>query len=405
MNRGLIEAVKVVDKVVSQGAYLSIAIEGVTEEDKKLATFLSYGVMDNYYSLIFKIRSLVRKMPTGKTLSVLLVGVYALENSAIPPYAVVNECVDIAKRVGDSKSAGFVNAVLKKASRGEITPDLTKEEQLEAEFNIPYWLIERLKKEYPKAWKKQLTKKSALHVRLRRGEKEEIIKDSIIKRTKTGYFVENTDQVKDGFEKGLLTYQGLYSTYAVLALSEISGLKVLDLCSAPGGKAVYMAERGAFVTANDIYPHRVELIKNYARRMRVSLKTTTTDATVLNPDFIDQFDCVLVDAPCSGLGVLSRRKDIILHRNNGDIKNLSRLQSQILSNAAKYLTKGGILVYSTCTVMHEENRDVTAKFLAENKDFVRDKIDFLDFDNNGEVQFIKTDEYSDGFFISRFRKR
>ncbi len=405
MNRGLIEAVKVVDKVVSDGAYLSIAIGGVTEEDKKLAAFLAYGVMDEYYTLSYRLRSVVRKMPSGKILATLLVGLYALDKSAIPSYAVVNECVDIAKRVSGNKEAGFVNAVLKKASRGDYKVVLTEQEKLESEFNIPYWLIERLKKEYPKAWKKQLNKESALHVRLRKGVNADVIKNSVIKRTKTGFFVEQTDEVRDAFDKGLLTYQGLYSTYAVKALGGIAGLKVLDLCAAPGGKAVYAAENNAFVTANDLYPHRAELIKSYADRMKVRLTTTVGDATVFNPDWQDSFDAVLVDAPCSGLGVLARRKDMILHRDNGDIKNLARIQSAILDNAARYLVPGGTLVYSTCTVTREENRDVVSDFLYRNKDFSRSKIDFLDFDNNGEVQFIKTDRFSDGFFISRLIKK
>ena len=405
MNRGLIEAVKVVDRVVSDGAYLSIAIGGVTEEDKKLAAFLSYGVMDEYYTLSYRLRSMVRKMPTGKILATLLVGLYTLDKSAIPPYAVVNECIDIAKRVSGNKEAGFVNAVLKKAAKGTPDVQLNDKEKLESEFNIPYWLVERLKKEYPKAWKKQLNKESALHVRLRRGVGEEIIKDSIIKRTKTGFFVEQTDEVKDAFDRGLLTYQGLYSTYAVLAMGDIAGLKVLDLCAAPGGKAVYAAERGAFVTACDLYPHRAELIHSYADRMKVRINTEVSDATVFNPEMENAFDVVIADVPCSGLGVLARRKDMILHRDNGDIKNLARIQTKILDNASRYLVSGGTLIYSTCTVTREENRDVVSDFLHKHKDFSRSKIDFLDFDNNGEVQFIKTDRFSDGFFVSRLIKK
>ncbi|MGN1042809.1 MAG: SAM-dependent methyltransferase, partial [Christensenellales bacterium] len=174
--------------------------------------------------------------------------------------------------------------------------------------------------------------------------------------------------------------------------------KVLDVCAAPGGKSVYMAIKGLDVTSCDLYPHRVELINAYAKRMRVNLDARIADATELCPEYIDSFDAVLADVPCSGLGVLNRRKDVVINRTYDDIKALSVLQRKILDNVSRYVVKGGVLVYSTCTVFRMENDDVIEDFLSKHKDFSLSRID-LPYDNEGSIQFLPDGKGMEGFFI------
>ncbi len=405
-NTAYVQAIKTVDKVLNTGAYVSIALGDVKEDVRKSASPIVYGVLENYYSITYTLRALCEKAPKGTLKAVLYTALYALSGSDIPAYAVVNESVEYAKMAVGDKQAKFVNAVLNRAVKKDYQLELTKDEELEATYNMPIWMIKKLSKQYPKAYKKMLTKDRALHIRLKRGTDIDKLKGvKVLKATRVGFYVEPSPIVEELFDNGELTYQSPYSALAVLALGDVYKRKVLDMCAAPGGKAVFIAERGGICTAQDIHPHRVRLIDKYAKRMGVDIETKVADGTVDNKDYYGKFDCVLVDAPCTGLGVIGKRQDSVLRKDNGDVKALSKLQGVLLDRAANYVKSGGVLVYSTCTVLKEENTDVVAQFLGRHKDFKRSAMDCVDFANNGEVQFIKTDRFSEGFFIARMIRK
>jgi 16S rRNA (cytosine967-C5)-methyltransferase len=223
-------------------------------------------------------------------------------------------------------------------------------------------------------------------------------------KTLTGYYVKVTPEIKKSYNEGKLTFQSYTSTLAVLAMGEVAGRKVLDLCAAPGGKSLFLAERGATVTACEIHPHRAELIKAYAKRMKVGLDVKVCDGINPPKEFWGAYDAALVDAPCSGLGVLGKKKDIALNRKGGDIKELAEIQNKLLSAAAKCVKAGGVLVYSTCTILKEENGLVVKRFLDENKDFEPEEIP-LPYNNKGELQFLPDGKGTDGFYIARMRKK
>ena len=147
----------------------------------------------------------------------------------------------------------------------------------------------------------------------------------------------------------------------------------------------------------------VELIKKYAKRMGVTLNAIVADATIKKKTFVNAFDVVLADVPCSGLGVLAKRRDIIFNREEKDIEELVKLQEKILENASSYVKKDGVLVYSTCTVLKKENQDVIARFLQKHSEFKKEKIE-LGFENDGEIQFLPDGKGLDGFYIVRLRK-
>ena len=164
----------------------------------------------------------------------------------------------------------------------------------------------------------------------------------------------------------------------------------------------------AEIVACDIHPHRTDLIEKYAARMGVkNIKVFLNDATVFNREFEDAFDCVLCDAPCSGFGVLSSKPDIKLFRKESDVEELAALQSKILGVAARYVKRGGSLVYSTCTVFKRENDDVVNDFLLENKNFAAEKIDLPVDTACGREKFARFFPFRDGFdgfFIARLKR-
>ena len=199
------------------------------------------------------------------------------------------------------------------------------------------------------------------------------------------------------------------SAFAAESIAKVAarGAKILDCCAAPGGKSVYLAERGYDVTACDIYPHRVELIDSYAHRMKAKVNSVLADATVNNKEWESKFDVVYADVPCSGMGVINRRKDVVLNKTYDDILSLVELQKKIINNVAKYVRSGGLLVYSTCTVFSMENGKVIEDFLAKNTDFSPEKIkteqNYL-IDNVGGIQFLPDGKGTEGFYLCHLKR-
>ena len=206
------------------------------------------------------------------------------------------------------------------------------------------------------------------------------------------------------FNSGWITFQAVSSMKAVYALGIKGKSKILDLCSAPGGKAVLMGELSpeSEIIACDLHKHRVDLIDKYAKRMEVdNVVPTLNDATKFRKDWENKFDYVLVDAPCSCFGTYKKHPDVFLNREYKHSVELSKLQKTILENAIKYTKKGGIIVYSTCTLFDVENIDVVRSIL--------DKAELVNFDCDGlpnDKAYIRLlpDDGSDGFFIARLRK-
>ena len=208
---------------------------------------------------------------------------------------------------------------------------------------------------------------------------------------------------KSLFAEGIVTYQSSSSVLAVDALAPGGKCEVLDLCSAPGGKAVYASELApaSLVTACDIHPHRIELVKKYAARMKAdNVHPVLSDATVFEPRFEGRFDFVMADVPCSCFGTFRKHPDVFLQRGEDEIKKLAAVQRRIADNAVRYLKDGGVLVYSTCTLFAEEN-EKNAGYIAS-LGLTPEKLP-VPFDNDGTLRLLPRGEW-DGFFIARFRK-
>lgn len=424
MRKHIDSAYKILSKVYQDGTYSNMAFLGERVSD--MSTRLVYGTLEENVKIDYILSQLIEKKPQKSVLTLLKIGTYALLNlSDVPKFAIVSECVEVAKSNGKGGASGFINAVLKKVADGKYSlPKESDENYLSVTYSKPQWFCDKLEKQYGKEVARIIlsAKSTTLeHIRINSRMATESDVEFLLKKNKTdfkksdvgGYIVKANDAVRHMFDKGLVTFQSPSSILAVKALGVTDGAQILDICSAPGGKAVYMSELCPHgkVVACDLYPHRVVLIQKYKNRMHTpNVKAVQADACVLNEEWKDAFDFVLCDAPCSCLGTFKKHPDVFLNKDESCISELATTQRQILENAAKYLKVGGAMVYSTCTLFKEENENVVHDFLEKNVDFVLEHISGLEkidggkyLDNKGMIQILPHDEY-DGFFIAKIRR-
>lgn len=424
MRKHIDSAYKILSKVYQDGTYSNMAFLGERVSD--MSTRLVYGTLEENVKIDYILSQLIEKKPQKSVITLLKIGTYALLNlSDVPKFAIVSECVEVAKSNGKSGASGFINAVLKKVADGKYSlPKESDENYLSVTYSKPQWFCDKLEKQYGKEVARIIlsAKSTTLeHIRINSRMATESDVEFLLKKNKTyfkksdvgGYIVKANDTVRHMFDKGLVTFQSPSSILTVKALGVTDGAQILDICSAPGGKAVYMSELCPHgkVVACDLYPHRVALIQKYKNRMHTpNVKAVQADACVLNEEWKDAFDFVLCDAPCSCLGTFKKHPDVFLNKDERCISELATTQRQILENAAKYLKVGGAMVYSTCTLFEEENENVVHDFLEKNVDFVLEHISGLEkidggkyLDNKGMIQILPHDEY-DGFFIAKIRR-
>lgn len=398
--------------------------------DAALATRLCYGVLQNRQKLDFYLRQLL----TGKlrdlhpvVRDILHLGLYQLyEMDKIPDSAAVNESVTLTKKYQKNpKAASLVNGVLRNAvrSRDELKEPVSYADR----YSHPEELILLLKKNLPKGTLEPMLKannaspETTVQVNTLRTTAEDLINileaqhvsakphgwmENCLVLSGTG----NLEQLP-AFRQGLFYVQDPAAKLSVLcAQLPKEGAKVLDCCSAPGGKsfAAAMAMRGlGEITSCDVHPHKVALIENGAARLGLTnITARCQNATELVPEWEGQMDCVIADVPCSGLGIIRKKPDI-RYKDLEEMKALPQLQLAILSNQAHYVKTGGVLLYSTCTVLKAENEDVVASFLKDHPDFVREKLTLPEvFPENetGMLTLIPGQYDTDGFFICRLRR-
>lgn len=422
MNNAFLKSFQTLQQVYAERAFSSLALNktllSCRKQDKALITKIVYGVLDNDIKLEWIISRYVSKMPKGDVLLYLKIGTYCLAELNMPIYAVVNDVAELSKLSEDRRIVGFVNAVLKKISQTIKTFDDYPEdkwERLSVMYSYPLWALKKLVKDYGEQEATQIishaqdnrtTVRFSLPV-----SAEQIAQKYGVDVCETvfedAYFVKGNMPV-DGNE---YTVQSLSS----MAISRIcanllpENASVLDSCSAPGGKSVYIKQlrQDANITSCDVHAHRVQLVKSYASRMGVQLNCVCLDMTQFCADWQNSFDLVLCDVPCSGFGVLDNRPDIKLFRENKDISDLMKLQYAILSNCSRYVKKGGYLVYSTCTLFDNENGQNIRKFFKEHSDFTYGNIVLPQFplcNGANYYQFLPHRDKTQGFFVAVLKR-
>ena len=387
-------AVKALLKINTDSAYSNITLNSLFSEsdaspmDKALATALVYGVLDRKITIDYVLSKFL-KTPLKKvapfTKEVLRTAVYQIMfMDKIPDSAAVDEAVKLVKASKESRNSGFVNAVLRNILRAEtLLPQGDSLEDLSIIYSCPKEIIESFINDYGLDNAKRLLEESlksadiTVRVNTVKTNVEDFEKEIGIDTLKTD--IEGGLILKSGidvgknkhYNDGLFYVQDLASQKAVSVLNPTADSRVLDMCAAPGGKsftmALLMQNKGEIVSC-DLYPQRVELIEKSAKRLGLSIiKTKVSDATVYD-EGLGEFDYILCDAPCSGLGVIRRKPDI-KYKAFEEFDSLCEIQLKILKNAVKYLKKGGKLLYSTCTLRKKENEDIVNAFLSENKNF------------------------------------
>ncbi len=400
--------------------------------DAALAARLCYGVLQNRNKLDFYLKQLL----TGKIRDlhpvvhdILHLGLYQIyEMDKIPESAAVNESVDLAKKYCKKQrfAPGLVNGVLRNAVKTKGS--LKEPASLEDKYSHPWELIrllrdyvgkdriERMLKannEAPRTTVQVNTLKTTLDQLRIQLEGEEVttephgwMKDCLV-LSGTGDLEKLTS-----FKEGLFYVQDPAAKLSVLCAGlPKEEIRILDCCAAPGGKsfAAAMETAGkADITSCDVHEHKIGLIEKGAARLGIASHTARLqDATEFVSDWEEAFDAIICDVPCSGYGIIRKKPDI-RHKNPEDMADLPRLQLQILKNQSRYLKKGGVLIYSTCTLIRQENEGVVEAFLEENSEFTLEPLPLPDpFPKNesGMLALVPGEYDTDGFFIARLRRK
>lgn len=410
-----------------------------------LTTELVYGTLSRLNTLDWMISHYLSK-PISKLENwvkwLLRISFYQLTYlDRIPSRAVVHEGVEIAKRWGHKGISGMVNGVLRNRLRNpekaEIPADLPPVQRISLTYSHPEWLVKKWIEQFGVEETEQMCEENNFppEINLRanalKGTREELMET--IKNQLPKAYVQPSKVVPMGvvlsesgnigqlpaYREGLCTVQDESSMLVGEALAPLPGMKVLDVCAAPGGKSTHIAEKmnnQGKVLSMDIHPHKLKLIEENGQRLGISIiETRAGDARevdrILNGE---TFDRILVDAPCTGLGVIRRKPDIRWAKTEKD-EEIHRIQYAILCSAASLLKPEGKLVYSTCTVQREENQDVIQRFLQEHPDWELDSTLAKDLPvligekyatlKDGYVQILPHHFHSDGFFIARLKRK
>ncbi len=424
-------ALKVLYDIDKNDAYSNIALDEALKQTRKNSYeidqrdigFISeivYGTISwrlTIDEIIKKYSNIKIKKISPWILNILRMSIYQiLFLDKVPKSAAVNEGVNLAKRYGHKASSNFVNAILRKVEKKdyeEFFKIKNNVERISKTTSMPVWIVDELLKQNTLKKVEDICRCSNLKPKLairvntlktnRQTLRKELEKEKIkVKEGDTERFLlleeaKNIEGLKS-FQNGEFTVQDEAAGYIPKILNPKPNEKVLDACSSPGGKTSYMAElmkNQGVIKAWDLHEHRIKLVEKTAKRLGITIiETEVKDASIYEETYFEFFDKILLDVPCLGIGVLKRKPDIKWKRKKEDIEKIVKIQEAILENCSQYLKKGGELVYSTCSILKEENEEIINKFIKNNKNF---KIE--------EKLQIYQNEKTDGFFICKMQKK
>jgi len=409
----------------------------LSQKDVGLLTELTYGTLQRKMALDFYLNPFIKdnKKLADWIHHLLRLTLYQMVYlDRIPDRAAIYEAVDIAKKRGHKGIASLVNGVLRSIQRKGL-PSLNEisdpNKRLAMETSHPEWLVTRWVDQFGFDKTKEMCEINlTAPMQTARVNLTKISRDEcVVLLEEDGFQIEKSPIIPEAirclkgnlastisFKYGMFTIQDESSMLATYALGAEKDEFVLDACAAPGGKSTHIAEKmnnTGEVISVDLHQHKVRLINDNARRLGLeNIKTSVSDSRHLQDKFKDVlFDRILLDAPCSGLGVMRRKPDMKYTKTEKDLERLSTIQQDLLKSVSPLLKKGGILVYSTCTVDKEENENTVLKFLENNPDFEPD-LTFKDrmpeavqpFITGYDLQVFPQDFGSDGFYIAVLKK-
>ena len=449
-------ALKILYKIDKEKAYSNIVLNEMINQNKReltnkdigLISEIVYGTttwkltLDEIIKKYSKIR--LKKISTW-ILNILRMGIYQIIFlDKIPKSAAVNESVNLAKRYGHKSSSNFVNAILRKVTVKDYEEFFQLKDDIQRisiTNSMPRWIIEELTKQLGDIKKvEEIAINSNLrpHLSIRinnlKTAKNKNIEQELIKKleeknieVKQGLLedfliLQNAKNIEnmEEFRQGLFTIQDETAGLIPIILNPNKTDVILDACSSPGGKTTYLAEmmeNQGKIEAWDIHEHRTKLVENTARRLGITnIETKVNDATIYDEKYKEKFDKILLDVPCLGLGVLKRKPDIKWQKSKEDVEEITKTQKQILENCSQYLKKGGELIYSTCSILKEENENIINDFLKVHENFYKEKINieenkkiknkefFKKYITNDNCLQVYQNKETDGFFICKLKK-
>ena len=436
-------ALTILYKIDKENAYSNIALDEELRKNKKLLKEKDIGLISEivYGTTKWKltIDTIIKKYSKLKIeklsiwiLNILRMGIYQIVFlDKIPKSAAVNESVNLAKRYGHPASANFVNAILRKIEKKDFEEMSQIKEPIQRIMlttSTPKWIIEELLKEKAIQDVEEICKNSnqkpslSIRVNTLKTTKENLIKElkKLQIEIKQGILedfliVEKVKQIEnlEIFKQGWCTIQDESAGLAALVLKPREGERILDACSAPGGKTSYLAQlmkNKGMIEAWDIHPHRTKLVGETAKRLGIQIIQTKVKDATLKENNIEKFDKILLDVPCLGTGVIRKKPDIKWKHDKTEIEEITKIQKTILQNCSEYLKEGGELVYSTCSILQEENENIISDFLKKNKNFkitpipINEKNMFYQYRENAGYLKVYPNKEIDGFFICKIKK-
>ncbi len=370
-------------------------------------------IIDQFSSVpVNKMKPLIRCLVRMGTYQILYM-------DSVPDSAACNEAVKLAGKRKFTNLKGFVNGVLRKISSNKNNipmPDKAKDAvcYMSIRYSMPQWIVEQFIKDYGTEDTERilegLMEIHPISIRFSCGitpeERAELIalweakgvSVNASEEVKDAYFLAGVDGLSglEGFEEGKFTVQDVSSMLAVQAADIKEGNFVMDICGAPGGKSMLAAEKAGRVLCRDVSEDKVSLIEENLQRMGLEDKVETQvyDATVYDETMKEQADVVIMDVPCSGLGVMGKKRDIKYNISPESLESLGLLQKDIVDNSWQYVKKGGVLLYSTCTIHRAENEDMV-KYICDN----------YPFEVEEQRQILPGFAQADGFFYARLRRQ
>ena len=440
-------ALEILLEVERNGAYPNVLLKQTLDkylymekQERAFLTRLVEGIVERKLTLDYYLNQ-VSKTPVNKMKPVIRcimrMAVYQIfYMDAVPDSAACNEAVKLAQKKGFQTLKGFVNGVLRNLSRQKdsmIMPDAVKEsvKAFSVQYSVPEWMVEKVIKDYGIENAKNMFASlyenvgaTSIRVNNSKISTEECIKllEKEGVHVEKAFYVENALEISgydslaflESFEKGYFQVQDVSSMLVGLAADPKPGDKIIDICAAPGGKSIHVADllKGTgHVEARDLTDYKVSLIEeNITRCEFENISAKRADALILDEAAKETADIVIADLPCSGLGVLKKKSDIKYRMGQSQIEELAQLQRDILKNAVTYVKSGGTLIYSTCTIAKEEN-DLQVDWILENlplqlvslKGCLSEEV-LENTDREGVLQLLPGREKTDGFFLAKFQK-
>ncbi|MDU4883883.1 16S rRNA (cytosine(967)-C(5))-methyltransferase RsmB [uncultured Clostridium sp.] len=431
-------ALNIINRVLIEGAYSNLVLSNelnesdLNEKDRALVTELVYGTIRRKKTLDMIISNYIKdiSLMDERVLNILRMAIYQMHFlDKVPEFAACNEAVELAKQISvqDSK---LVNGILRSYTKNPDDMDVKdKIDRLVYQYSYEPWFIRMMYKQYGEENGRKIlsglnaTPKVTVRVNASKGDYDEVFErlEEMGYDVEEGYACPEAIIIKGGssiennelFKEGLITVQDESAMLVSPLLDLNPGDVALDLCAAPGGKTTHIAELledEGKVYSFDLHENKLSLINENLHRLGLNnVEVEAMDATKLNSKYVACADKVLIDVPCSGLGIIRKKPEIKWNKSRKSLKDLVPTQRAIMENAWMYLKNGGTMIYSTCTLNTEENQDNVEWFLNKYKDAKVEKIflgnmDNFIYNNDGSLTILPN-EYMDGFYIAKISKK